>query len=95
MRTMERRVQASVASAASKRAYNKVDYDSEIEILEEMCSRENPTGRRSLLHDLKLAAKPSPANRKRSILRRISQTCPKKQLEEKYRLWLAKVRDQT
>lgn len=75
---MERRQQASVASAASKRAYNKVDYDSEIEILEEMCSRENPTGRRSLLNDLKLAAKPSPANRKPSAFRRISQTCPKK-----------------
>ena len=79
---MERRVQASVAAAASKRAHAEVDYDSEIEVLEEMSSRENPTGRRSLLDDLKPAAKPSRAKKTKASSEDFSNMS-KKQLEEK------------
>jgi|Transcript_16499 hypothetical protein len=79
---MERRVQASVAAAVSKRAHAEVDYDSDIEVLEEMSSRENPTGRRSLLNDMKPAAKPSPAKTRKGCSEDFSNMF-KKQLEEK------------
>ncbi len=78
---MERRVQASVAAAASKRAHAEVDYDIDIEVLEKMSSRDNPTGRRSLLNDMKPAAKPSPAKKSKGCSEDFSNMF-KKQLEE-------------